>query len=419
MTKIPLFVNKKEIFYAFLAVVILYILSISYEFYRYEKLKTYSLHVSEVKVIKHYTKINKKSKKYEVLKLKSDDFSFYTINKYLKDVSTGDILKVVFYTRAISFVDYLKGFYANSKLIRLVEKNKTSFIKTYVKNQHIEPIIQELYSALFFATTISKDLRADITQWGIAHLIAISGFHLGILSAILYFIFKPFYILTQDRFFPYRNQNADLAVLVFAVLGLYVYFIDFTPSILRAYVMSLVGFFFFSKGLKILSFVTLFFTVCLILIFFPKLMFSIAFWLSVCGVFYVFLFLHYFSKLNKLYIFVLLNFWVFILMLPISHFLFYTFSLAHLLVPIISMIFIVFYPLTLLLHVVGFGGLLDNYLIWFLSLHVETFSLVTPFWLLGSYVSFSILAIRFKFFVYLLFACSFYLFSLINELPSM
>ena len=81
---------------------------------------------------------------------------------------------------------------------------------------------------------ISKELREDITKWGIAHLVAISGFHLGILSAILFFLLKPIYTFFQDRYFPYRNRTDDLAFIVFLLLGSYAYFIDMTPSVVRA-----------------------------------------------------------------------------------------------------------------------------------------------------------------------------------------
>jgi len=402
MVSLPLFSNKKEIFYTLLIVVVLFSLSISYEFYKYKNLTAYSLHVSDAKLISHYPKKSKKGKDYEVLKLRSDDFTFYTVSWKPLEIKRADTLKVAFYTKDISFFNYLKGFYANAKFIELKEKSVDNILEKYIENQHIREMPKELYRALFFATPVSQELRIDIAKWGIAHLIAISGFHLGILSGILYFLLRPFYTFAQDRLFPYRNSYADLAFLVFLILGTYTYLIDFTPSILRAYTMSLVGFLLFSRGIKIISFLTLFFTVSIVLILFPKLVFSIAFWLSVSGVFYIFLFLHHFSMLNKTAIFILINFWVYVLMLPIIHYIFDVFSFYHFLSPLISMVFVLFYPLSLALHVSGFGGLLDGLLSWFFSLHVETIDLVTPLWFLGVYLGLSLLAMRFKLFALLL-----------------
>jgi competence protein ComEC len=396
MTSLPLFANKRELFYTLLVVAILFLSSLSYEFYKYKKLTAYSLHVSFATVIKHYEKKSVKGKNYHVFKLKSDNFSFFTVRWDDSEAKKGDIVKVAFYTKDIDFYSYLKGFFATSKFLQVVEKNQKSPFIAYVENQHEYELSRELYNALFFANPISKDLRADITKWGIAHLIAISGFHLGILSALFYFLLRPIYTLFQDRYFPYRNSFADLAFLVFMILGMYIYLIDFTPSILRAYVMSLVGFLLFSRGIKILSFATLLLTISIILIFFPKLIVSIAFWFSVSGVFYIFLFLQHFSKLNKISIFLLINFWVFILMLPIVHFIFEPFSLFHLFSPFISMIFVVFYPLSLVLHVVNIGGIFDEALLWFLSLDVDIKSIIVPLWFLLPYLFLSLLAIRLR-----------------------
>ena len=402
MTSLPLFLNKKELLYTLLAVVILFCLSLSYEFYKYKKTTAYSLHVTTAKVQNKYQKLSKKGKLYTVYKLKNSDFSFYTVNWKALHVEIGDSLEVGFYTDKIDFYSYLKGFYVTSKFINVKSKKQINALVDFIENQHQNELAKELYKALYFATHISSDLREDISKWGIAHLVAISGFHLGILSSILFFLLRPMYGFFQDRYFPYRNKSADLTFFVFMILGMYAYFIDFNPSVLRAYIMSLVAFFLFSKNIKIISFATLFFTMSIVLILSPKLIFSIAFWFSLFGVFYIFLFLHHFSNLSKLSMFILLHFWVFVLMLPVVHFVFNIFSFYQFLSPLISMLFLLFYPLSLALHVSGFGDVLDSMLIWFFSLHVETLSLTTPLWFLFSYVVLSLLAIRFRFVALLL-----------------
>jgi len=114
------------------------------------------------------------------------------------------------------------------------------------------------------------------------------------------------------------------------------------------------------------------------------------------GVFYIFLFLYHFSNLSKTVIFILLHFWVYILMLPVVHFIFDIFSLYQLFSPFISMVFILFYPISLVLHVVGLGGSLDSFLVWFFSLHVEIDLIVTPLWFFVSYLFLSLVAIRLR-----------------------
>ncbi|HIP44186.1 MAG TPA: ComEC/Rec2 family competence protein [Sulfurospirillum arcachonense] len=391
MKSVPLFLSKRETISTLLVIVVLFLSSLSYEFYKYKKITTYSLHVANAKVLNSY---QKEDKDYRVLKLKSKDLIFYTTNQ--KALGRGDKVKAIIYTKNINFYSYLKGFYTPLKSLHVKSKAEKNSIVDFVQTQHSSLVTKEIYSALFFAMPISKELRENITKWGITHLVAISGFHLGILSAILFFLLKPIYAFFQDRYFPYRNRTADLAFIVFLLLGSYAYFIDMTPSVLRAYTMSLIGFFLFSRNVKIISFGTLFFTVSMVLILFPKLMFSIAFWFSVSGVFFIFLFLYHFSNLSKVSIFILLHFWVYVLMLPIVHFVFEVFSVYQLFSPFLSMLFILFYPLSLALHVVGLGAVMDSFLIWFFSLHVEIDLIVTPLWFFVSYIMLSLLAIRFR-----------------------
>jgi competence protein ComEC len=127
--------------------------------------------------------------------------------------------------------------------------------------------------------------------------------------------------------------------------------------------MLVVGFVLYERGFKIISMQTLFLTAVLILSFFPRLFFSLGFWLSVGGVYYIYLFLLYFKNLGKIYQFILLPVWVYLMMLPHSLFIFENFSLWHPLSIIWSILFSIFYPLSILLHIFGIGDLFDNLLI--------------------------------------------------------
>jgi competence protein ComEC len=396
MEKAPLFLNRKE-FLIFLGLVSIF-LCFSYllEYKKYTHLIKEPLFQTQARVLNIYDKESKKGKTYQVLKLKSDDFTFYTTRWKKIQIQKGSLVKVAIFTKNITFLSYLKGFYASSKWLRIIEQSKIDSLHVKVQSQHKESKMQELFGALFFALPVSKELRDEIAQWGISHLVAISGFHLGVLSSILYFLLKPLYRFFQDRFFPYRNSFFDLAFIVFLLLGFYVYYIDLTPSVLRAYVMGIVGFFFFSKNMQILSFSTLFFTICLVLVFFPKLLFSISFWFSVAGVYYIFLFLHHFSHLRKSAIFILLNFWVYILMMPVIHYVFDVFSFYQLFSPLLSMGFVLFYPLVLFLHLIGFGGIFDTFLTQFLASKMSIYSLHVSFWSLAFYLCVSLVAIRYR-----------------------
>jgi len=207
----------------------------------------------------------------------------------------------------------------------------------------------------------------------ISHLIAISGFHLGVLAAILFFLFKYPYKILQNRYFPYRSYKRDSFVFISLMLLGYLLFLDSPPSLLRAFVMLVVGFAFYDRGIKIVSMQTLLVTVLIILALFPKLIFSIGFWLSVSGVFYIFLFLIHFKELSKIKQFILLPLWVYCMMLPFSMAIFGNFSLYHPLSIIWTTLFTLFYPLSIALHVMGLGNLLDTPLE--SLLHVNTHAL--------------------------------------------
>ena len=175
--------------------------------------------------------------------------------------------------------------------------------------------------------------------------------------------------------------------------------------------MSLLGFFFFSRGVRIFSFETLAISILGILAIFPPLFFSLSFWFSVAGVFYLFVFLHHFSHLNKWLMFILLDIFVFISMIPIVHATFPVFTLLQLTSPLSSIVFIVFYPLGVFLHVINLGGILDSFLLVFLHVKTQSYALVVEPWILIPYIGISLLAIRFRWCMFLSFffaLCSFF-----------
>jgi competence protein ComEC len=411
MEPAPLFTDKKEIIWSVFVLFCLFCLSLGWQYHNYKSIVSKPLHVEVCKVINHYQKHKKNGRSYDVFKLKSaDGYSFYTVSWKRREIDIGSKVEVKFKTDKIDFLSYLRGFFALSIYIKKLQNRGENYlekIKIYVKNQHSTKELKELFLALFFADSMSKSTREKIQKLGISHLVAISGFHLGIISAVLYFLLGVLYRFFQDRYFPYRNAKGDLAVIVFLLLFFYMYIIDFSPSFLRAFVLSLFGFFLFSRHIKIISFGTLLLSLSFILILFPRLLFSLSFWFSVSGVFYIFLFLKHFGNLRKIWVFVLINFWVFALMMPIIHYVFTVFTPLQLYSPLLSMIFIPFYPLEVVLHLINHGNLLDSWLTSLLNLKTTFYEISTPFWFLLVFVALSILSIFARWLSLLLFFLSF------------
>ncbi len=396
--KIELFDNKKELLCVFGVLILVFFLHVGYKFYEYKKF----LHVKSPKlqglVLSVYEKQSKYGKTYRVLKISTSSGNIYTtLWKKNLHVKAGDEMAFKISQKNVKFKDFLsRNFYAPSFDLH-VSPSKTLHVrlKNFISNQHENEQMSNLYSTLFLATPLSKELRIKIQNWGISHLVAISGFHLGVIYGALFFIFKYIYGFFQNRFFPYRDLRFDLGILIFALLSFYTYLIDFTPSFLRAFCMSLLGFFFYMRYMKVLSFATLALSVAFLLALLPHLSLSIGFWFSVSGVFYIFLYLHHFGF--RWWDGLLINIWVFLCMIVPVHFYFPYISFQQLGAVVLSLVFVVFYPFAFLLHVSGFGGVMDEYILQLLDVYMQGGLVKTPLWFLCIFVLLSLASIKNRF----------------------
>ena len=153
------------------------------------------------------------------------------------------------------------------------------------------------------------------------------------------------------------------------------------------------GFLLYVRHIKIFSFEVLAVVVLFLIALDPSLLFSVGFLFSVSGIYYIYLFIYHFSDLNKWLILVLINIWVFTLMAPVVHYIFVNFSFWQLLSPLLSLAFAIFYPLELLLHIVGGGGFFDWLLLNMFEIDVDFIEIKTPLWFLISYIILSLVAI--------------------------
>lgn len=399
-----LFYSWKEIFVFFLGILIILSINLGLKYNKFIEFKNQDYAFLDVKIEKNYSKIGKRRNKYYVLKCKAEDFSFYTTTK--KKINFNNA-KIGVVTKNISFIDFIKkSFYlTNFKIIALKSKpNLRSNLHNLVISQHSNLRMQELFSALFLATPISNELRQIVTNWGVAHIVSISGFHLSLLFGIFLFILSPIYFYFQDRFFPFRDRIFDLSLLIFIFAGFYLWILDFTPSFLRSYIMGVGGFFFVSKGLKVINFENLFICLLLAISFYPSLAFSVGFYFSSLGVFSIFLFVKHFgdrkafSSWKVLFLQgLLLELFVFSIMNTPVYYFFHRAGIFQLSVIPLGYVFSVFYPLEIVLHLFGFGDLLDEYLLKFMDLASANREIYTPDYLFWGFNLSLIFAIRYKF----------------------
>ncbi len=390
MNSLQLLSSKKDFLLIFTFLIPIFLFNTLYEYFKYKDLTNEEVFSDTFQIENIY----KKDKIY-LLKVKNSDFFFFTSIDKNEDFEKLEQIDLAISTTKIDFISYLRGFYAKSFYYEKVENQSSlkKHISILISKQHSEIKIKELFNALFLAIPISKEYRDIYTNFGISHLIAISGFHLAIIVTIVYTLLSLPYSFLHQRYFPYRNKRFDLLISTLIILVFYLVLTELVPSLLRAFIMFFLGIIYLRRNIKVLSFQTLFITLVLIIALFPKYIFSISLWFSIIGVFYIFLYIQYFKSLPKWFSFLFFNFWIFLVFNPIIHFFFYNTSYEQLFSPFITLVFTLFYPLELFLHIIGFSSLFDKYILLFLDYKMIIFEKITPFWFFFFYIFTSIYSI--------------------------
>jgi len=413
--KVSLFTKKRDFFLFALTSLAILLISFFIEYRNYKEFTRFDSALVEATVLMQYTK-TKNDKTYQILKLKSDEgLTFHTTSKKsLQDVK-GKKLELEIFIKKVGFYEYLTQFFANSKLIQIKENTAPKQkVNDFISDAHESKSIANVYQALYTNESVDKDIQNAFSNLGVSHIVAISGFHLGILSALLYFLLRPIYRFFQDKFFPYRNSKIDLFIIVVSVLFAYMLFLDSPPSLVRSFGMFVVGFVLYDRGVEVFSMQTLLVTILLLLAFFPRLSFSLGFWLSAGGVFYIFLFLIHFKSWSVFWQLMGISVLVYLFMLPVSLFIFQNFSIYHPFSIILAILFTPFYPLSIILHLIGFGDFSDSFLKWLLVLGEDGAKVELNLYLFLLHVALSFAAIwsRIAMWVLVLFSSSILIYAI-------
>ncbi len=113
------------------------------------------------------------------------------------------------------------------KDVKFAEQIK-QYIKTNLSNGLSESNVDLAYSALFGDKDSLSEAKYDAFKAsGIAHLLAVSGLHVGIIVAILSFVLKKC-----------RVKDWVRLIIISIILGFYMYICNFTISVVRASIMS-------------------------------------------------------------------------------------------------------------------------------------------------------------------------------------
>ncbi|WP_319085164.1 ComEC/Rec2 family competence protein [Aliarcobacter skirrowii] len=365
-------------------------INILFNYLSYKELKKEYIFETKAEVLNIYPK-----EKFDVIKLKGDGFEFFASFSKDENIKKLDFLNVVFDTRNITFYTYLKGFFTKILYFERGEKNnsvKEKIIKNIEEN-HDDFIIRELFNALFLAIPVSSQLRDIITAYGIAHVVALSGFHIVVLSFVIYWILYFPYSFLQNRYFPYRNRRFDILLITMAILFYYLLLTDIVPSLLRAFVLFSLGLYLLRSNIKVISYLTLLYTFLIVIAIFPKFIFSIGFWFSIFAVFYIYLFIQYFKNGNKILLYLFFNVWMFLIFNPIVHYFFPQTAIEQFYSIPITILFTIFYPLEIVAHIFNFSIYFDDYLKIFLENKIYVYEVFTPFYFFILYIIFSFLSI--------------------------
>lgn len=138
----------------------------------------------------------------------------------------------------VSYIPYMLGndsrYYIKTSSIEILKSDKTlgTKIRTKVKNNMLKYLDNEnvelMYSAFFGDKLELNDELYDAYKiTGVAHILAVSGLHVGLVATILKFFLKLF-----------RAKSSVVAIVVTLCLLFYCYLCDFAPSVMRATIMT-------------------------------------------------------------------------------------------------------------------------------------------------------------------------------------
>lgn len=188
-----------------------------------------------------------------------------------------------------SYRDYLarQGIFTtmSTSYVRVIEREQGSSLRQRLiqiksdAQQNIQDALPEPQAGLLTGillgdeTGLASNVRADFDETGTSHIIAISGFNMTIISAVVIGILLALF-----------RKRTPAVLLSLVVIGLYTVLVGANAAVLRAALMS--GVFIFGKVVKRKGYLpaTLAFAVLIMTIFSPVILWDIGFQLSFAAV---------------------------------------------------------------------------------------------------------------------------------------
>lgn len=285
-----------------------------------------------------------------------------------------------YYKNNTSYKTYVKASDINIKSgnLKLDEKIRKS-VNDFLCS-HLTKDGSAIISAILFGdkTNLSPEIKNSYSENGIAHLLVISGLHIGFIVILCLFILDKLKIKKIISF-----------IILFCVLLFYCYLCNFAPSVIRASIMSLSLYFANYLGEKYDRLNTLSLCGFAILLIKPLYIFNLGFLLSFCCVFSIFVLSPMFKKLllkaklnEKLSSTISVILGVQIGILPVTAIAYSEFNVLSILVnficiPIFEIAFmlaVIFVPLCMLMPFLSFLLKFDEFIFYIITKIVFAFS---------------------------------------------
>jgi len=247
--RVPLFNAPSDLFALAAPLALLFLISLFRLYSDYRELTQFDDAEINATVISQYTKM-KKGRSYTMVRLHLRNGVRCSVraSSLLRELG-GREVHVWVGTKRITFLKYLRGFYTYGHVQGVSRtKNGRYRVADYIRSQHSDAVLSELFAALFTATPLSWRTRQQLSSLGISHLLAISGFHFGLLAMIVSGLLYYPYRWLQYHFFPWRNRRRDLFILTALVLITYARFLGLLPSVLRTWSILCIGFCLYGGG---------------------------------------------------------------------------------------------------------------------------------------------------------------------------
>jgi competence protein ComEC len=214
------------------------------------------------------------------------------------NIGFGDRIRLIAKVKTVGWGGYpiLVGHPISSRSYVVIDRDGGNSVHSFIAlirsriREDLETNFDKGHSTLLRAlligdrTGISKEDRLGWSRLGIAHLLAISGLHVGMVFIILFWLFKFFLSLFPPILVRFEARKLAM-ILSLPVLFIYTMIAGAQISTIRAMVMISVYVISRFFGRRSFTFDTLWFAMLLILLFDPLALFSISFQLSCSAVF--------------------------------------------------------------------------------------------------------------------------------------